>query len=76
MSPGRPDSTRLGLVVSKRSGNAVRRNRIKRRIRHAIADTKLQPGNDYVIIANSQLDTTPFSELVDRLRVALEALYA
>jgi ribonuclease P protein component len=31
---GGPDPTRVGLVVSKAVGNAVVRNRVKRRLRH------------------------------------------
>lgn len=32
----RPDTARVGLTVSKAMGNAVRRNRIKRRMREAV----------------------------------------
>ena len=73
-SPGRPGPPRLGLVVSRNSGNAVVRNRIKRRLRHAVAVLPLQPGNDYVIIANSQVAEVSFSRLQGWLTRALEEL--
>lgn len=63
-------------MVSKRNGNAVTRNRIKRRLRHAIAGIKLQPGNDYVIIANHQVATAPFSKIKGWLSRAVESLDA
>lgn len=62
-SPGRPGPPRLGLVVSKSSGNAVTRNRIKRRLRHAVDVLHLQPGMDYVIIANSQVAEVSFARI-------------
>ena len=45
---------RVGLVVSRAVGNAVVRNRVKRRIRHLMADrlTRLAPGSLLVVRAN------------------------
>jgi ribonuclease P protein component len=60
---GRPGPPRVGLVVSKRSGGAVTRNRIKRRIRHLIAGKQLQPGVDYVIIASREVAETTHPRL-------------
>ncbi len=73
-SPGPTGSPRLGLLVSKRCGPAVVRNRIKRRLRSAADTVELQPGNDYVIIANSQVAETPYPRLVGWLADALEEL--
>ncbi|MBM7648137.1 ribonuclease P protein component [Bacillus ectoiniformans] len=44
---------RIGLSVSKKIGNAVMRNRIKRYIRQSFAELKeqIKPGYDFVIIA-------------------------
>lgn len=54
-APGSPGTSRVGIVVSKSSGNAVVRNRIKRRLRPLISEMSLKPGVDYVIIANSSV---------------------
>ena len=53
--PGQPGVSRVGLVVSKGTGDAVTRNRIKRRLRHSLRGVQLKPGTDYVIIGNSQV---------------------
>jgi ribonuclease P protein component len=44
---------RIGLSVSKKIGNAVTRNRVKRYIKQSILEVKeqLHAGNDYIIIA-------------------------
>jgi ribonuclease P protein component len=73
-SPGRPGPPRFGLVVSKSSGNAVTRNRIKRRLRHAVGVLGLQPGMDYVIIANSQVAEVSFARIEGWLARAHEEL--
>ena len=48
---------RLGLAVSRQLGNAVERNRIKRRLRAAFEQIEgdLPVGNDYVLIARPGL---------------------
>jgi len=57
--PGHPGVSRVGLVVSKGTGDAVTRNRIKRRLRHSLRAVQLKPGTDYVIIGNSQVADAP-----------------
>ncbi|KKB44164.1 ribonuclease P protein component [Bacillus thermotolerans] len=44
---------RIGLSVSKKIGNAVTRNRVKRRIRQSFTELKenILPGHDLIIIA-------------------------
>ncbi len=73
-SPGQPGPPRLGLVVSKGSGNAVTRNRIKRRLRHATGELQLQPGMDYVIIASGQIAQVEYAQVEGWLGRALEGL--
>jgi len=71
-SSGEPGMSRVGLVVSKSTGNAVTRNRIKRRLRHALRAVQLKPGTDYVIIGTSQVADAPHSRLMGWMERALE----
>ena len=60
---GQPGLSRVGLVVSKSTGNVVTRNRIKRRLRHSLRAVELKPGTDYVIIGTSQVADAPQPQL-------------
>lgn len=59
------DYFRIGLSVSKKVGNAVTRNQIKRYIRQAVFELSdlLMPGNDYVIIARKPAAEMDFFEV-------------
>ena len=46
-----PESTRVGFVVSKQVGNAVHRNRVKRRLRHLVLALPTPFGADVVVRA-------------------------
>lgn len=56
-------SSRLGFNISKRLGGAVERNRIRRRLRHIIAQLDPQPGWDLVLIANPRTSSAGYQEL-------------
>ena len=65
---------RVGYTASRRVGNAVARNRAKRRLRAAVAHVmpaSAQCGCDYVVIARSATLTRPFDALVGDLDAAL-----
>lgn len=57
------DHSRFAFVVSKRLGNAVARNRIKRRLRESVRAHDLQPGWDAVFIARRGSQDASFREL-------------
>lgn len=64
MLKGDQEEFRLGLSVSKKVGNAVTRNRVKRFIRQAFLELKddLLPNADYIIIARPQAAKLDFHE--------------
>ncbi|MEO2075782.1 MAG: ribonuclease P protein component [Bacillus sp. (in: firmicutes)] len=68
------DHFRIGLSVSKKIGNAVTRNRIKRYVRQSIFEMndQLAPGNDYVIIARKPTAEMDFFEVKKSLTHVLK----
>ena len=77
-TPTEHEFWRLGLTASKKTGNAVRRNRARRRLR-ALARTELaqraKGGTDYVIIARHNTADRPWADLVRDLDKALGYLH-
>jgi len=73
-----PETVRFGLTVTKKIGNAVTRNRARRRLR-AIAQSGLPargtPGWDYVLIAREGAVTRAYDALQSDLESALEMLH-
>jgi ribonuclease P protein component len=68
---------RLGLTVSKKVGNAVVRNRMRRRLRElarAILPDAGVAGADHVLIGRAGGIERPFAQLGDDLRRALGKL--
>ena len=66
------DAPRLGITVSRKVGDAVTRNRVKRQLREAFADAQgADPHSDYVVIARpglpERIQTEGFAWLVSLL---------
>ncbi|HBS51078.1 MAG TPA: ribonuclease P protein component [Rhodobacteraceae bacterium] len=70
---------RVGFTCSKKVGNAVARNRAKRRLRSAAREVLAEagrPGWDYVLIGRREATATrPWPDLLDDLRGALRKLH-
>lgn len=77
--PHRGDAPpRVGFTVTKKAGNAVERNRIRRRLREAVrlhAARDMSAGTDYVIVGRRECLGTSFQILADELsrRIAAPA---
>lgn len=72
------DSWRVGLTASKKIGNAVCRNRARRRMRalarqHLV--TMARPGIDYVLIARHDTISCDWQDLVTGLTKAIRYLH-
>ena len=68
---------RAGFTVTRKVGNAVVRNRVRRRLKEALrihAAGDMAPGNDYVIVGREDVLAAPFAqiaaELTRRMRAA------
>ena len=76
-APGiRENHPRFGLTVTKKIGNAVVRNRIRRRLREAVkrAGAHAAAATDYVVVARPAALTLQFERLVTDLTNGFEFL--
>lgn len=72
-------SIRIGFTVSRKVGNAVVRNRARRRLRAAVEQvfpTHAAPGLDFVVIGRQGTIKRPFPGLLADLEIALRRLDA
>jgi ribonuclease P protein component len=70
-------AVRVGFTASRKVGNAVIRNRAKRRLRALAAEVlagKGCPGTDYVLIARAETADRPYAALVADLETALRQI--
>ena len=65
-APNEFPHNRYGFIVGKRTGKAVTRNRIRRRLREIMRklDPQLKPGFDIVLIARPLLAEQPFDAMM------------
>ena len=63
----------MAYAIGKRTGSAVVRNRIRRRLRAAVAlhQAELAPGGAYLVAADRRAMSTPFAELSDQVARSL-----
>lgn len=61
--PNGLDRSRFCFVTSKRVGNAVIRNRVKRRLREVVRNADTAPGWDAILIARRGAGAADFSRL-------------
>jgi ribonuclease P protein component len=65
--------TVVGFVAGKKVGNAVARNRAKRRLREAMKRVAVAPATTYVVIADRRVVDAPFDSIVSWLGAAVDS---
>ena len=69
---------RVGYTVTKRVGNAVERNRVRRRLREVVrlaAAPPVRVGSDYVLVGRRAALHLPFGQLIEDLSGALDRVH-
>ena len=76
--PADVEVPRFGFTITRKLGNAVVRNRIRRRLREALRTLEtpfVRADHDYVVVASRAAQDYPFAELQSALRTAFEQLH-
>jgi ribonuclease P protein component len=77
-APGADETARVGFTVTKKVGNSVVRNRIRRRLREIVrlaGYSQFQPRCDYVLAARREALGAPFDDLRGELARALKKIH-
>ncbi|HEY2527160.1 MAG TPA: ribonuclease P protein component [Xanthobacteraceae bacterium] len=75
---GDDGAARVGFTVSRQVGNAVERNRVRRRLREIVrlaAASALHAGHDYVLIGRRAALATSFAEMMREFAAALSRIH-
>jgi ribonuclease P protein component len=74
---GESGLVRVGFTVSRKVGTAVERNRVRRRLKQAVARSAaegMRTGHDYVLVGRRAALHVPFERLIEDLAGALRQL--
>lgn len=74
--PNHAPRSRLGLTVGTKVGNAVRRNKVRRRLReiYRTHESEMTPGWDMVVVARTRAAHVSYQELRRDMLRALDKL--
>jgi ribonuclease P protein component len=69
---------RCGFTVSKKVGNAVERNRVRRRLREIVrlsGSSRMRRGHDYVVIGRRAALSLAFAQIAEEFEGALQRVH-